>query len=340
MSSLANSQKCLIVGPSWVGDMMMAQSLFITLKDHNPKLSIDVLAPAWSQPLLDCMPEVRQSHVMPLGHGKLGLGERFSLGKMLRTEQYDCAIVLPNSWKSAIVPFAANIPQRIGYVGEMRYGLLTDPHQLDKQLLKMTVQRFVALAYPASEASKAIRAYPYPKLNITEDEQTSLRQKFGLSESNKLAVLCPGAEYGEAKRWPTEHYAKLAKLLIDENWQVCLSGSDKDASITQAIKQLTPQCLDLAGQTSLKEVTVLLSLADQVISNDSGLMHIAAAVDAPVIAIYGSSDPNFTPPLNDKAQIISLNLECSPCFKRSCPLEHLNCLKQISVEQVRALISA
>lgn len=338
MSSLANSQKCLIVGPSWVGDMMMAQSLFITLKDQNPKLNIDVLAPAWSQPLLGCMPEVRQSHVMPLGHGKLGLGERFSLGKMLRTEQYDCAIVLPNSWKSAIVPFAANIPKRIGYVGEMRYGLLTHPHQLDKQLLKMTVQRFVALAYPASEASQVLNTYRQPKLTITDAEQLALRQQFSLNASEKLAVLCPGAEYGEAKRWPADRYAQLAKSLMDANWQVCLAGSDKDLAITQAIKQQAPQCLDLAGKTSLKEVTVLLSLADQVISNDSGLMHIAAAVGAPVIAIYGSSDPNFTPPLSDKAQIVTLNLECSPCFKRTCPLEHLNCLKQISVEQVKALI--
>lgn len=318
--------------------MMMAQSLFITLKQYNPTLSIDVLAPAWSEPLLACMPEVKQSHVMPLGHGKLGLAQRFRLGKSLRNEQYDCSIVLPNSWKSAIVPFAANIPHRIGFLGEMRYGLLNDIHRLDKQLLTMTVQRFVALAYPKTQASKAINQYPSPKLIILPNEQQTLRHRLHLNAAKKLAVLCPGAEYGEAKRWPLDYYAQVAQTLIDNDWQVCLAGAKKDSEITSAIQTQVPDCLDLAGQTSLKEVTVLLSIANQVISNDSGLMHIAAAVNSPIIAIYGSSDPTFTPPLNSQAQVVSLNLKCSPCFKRSCPLSHLNCLKQISAEYILSKI--
>lgn len=322
--------------------MMMAQSLFIRLQQKNPELIIDVLAPEWSLPLLECMPEVNQGITMPLGHGKLGLGKRYQLGKELRKEQYDCSIVLPNSWKSAIVPFAANIPKRIGYKGEMRYGLLTDIHHLDKSQLAMTVQRFVALAEAPENIEQLKNEYPYPKLEIIQEEKQQCKDKFQLKDDLPVAVLCPGAEYGPAKRWPTEKFTELTKQLIKQGWQVCLAGSGKDAEITQTISEQAnhEHCIDLAGKTSLKEVTTLLALADQVISNDSGLMHIAAAVDTPVIAIYGSSDPNFTPPLSDKAQIVSLNLECSPCFKRECPKEHLDCLNNITVEQVLEKVSA
>lgn len=332
--------KCLVVGPSWVGDMMMAQSLFIRLQQRNPELIIDVLAPAWSLPLLECMPEVHKGISMPLGHGKLGLGKRYQLGKALRKEQYDCSIILPNSWKSAIVPFAANIPKRIGYKGEMRYGLLTDIHHLDKTQLTMTVQRFVALAHAKNNTVAAIKNYPYPRLEISDAAKQQCREKFNLNDSH-IITLCPGAEYGSAKRWPAEHFAELARQLIKKGWQICLAGSEKDAAITSTIAQAVnhDHCIDLAGKTTLKEVTTLLALSDHVISNDSGLMHIAAAVDTSIIALYGSSDPNFTPPLNDKAQTISLNLECSPCFKRECPLEHLDCLHNISVEQVLEKIS-
>ncbi|HHC75188.1 MAG TPA: lipopolysaccharide heptosyltransferase II [Thiothrix sp.] len=326
-------QRYLIVGPSWVGDMMMAQSLFIRLKQQSPEADIDVLAPAWSIPLLECMPEVRQGIIMPLGHGKLGLRERYQLGKQLREATYDTAIVLPNSWKSALVPFFANIPRRIGYRGEMRYGLLNDLHQLDKQRLSMTVQRFVALA--EKKDSTQPPHYAYPHLTVSDEEKAALKHALKLSNA-PLLVLCAGAEYGEAKRWSAQSYANVAKTVLDHGWQVCLAGSTKDAPITQAIAAQVnhPQCYDLAGKTSLKEVTVLLALATQVISNDSGLMHIAAAVNTPVIAIYGSSDPTFTPPLNQRADIIYLDLACSPCFKRECPLQHLDCLNQIKPQQV------
>jgi len=323
----------LIVGPSWVGDMMMAQSLFIRLKQQQPHVEIDVLAPAWSLPLLDCMPEVRQGIIMPLGHGKLGLRERYQLGKQLRDAAYDIAIVLPNSWKSALVPFFAKIPRRIGYRGEMRYGLLNDLRQLDKQRLNMTVQRFVALAETTD--NKQLPNYPYPHLNISDAEKSAVKHALKLSD-DPLLVLCAGAEYGAAKRWSASSYANVAKAMLAQGWQVCLAGSAKDAAITQTITEQVnhPQCYDLAGKTSLKEVTVLLALATQVISNDSGLMHIAAAVDTAVIAIYGSSDPNFTPPLNKRADVVYLDLACSPCFKRECPLQHLNCLNHIQPQQI------
>jgi heptosyltransferase-2 len=310
--------------------MIMAQSLFIALKQTYPELIIDVLAPAWSEPLLVSMPEVNASIVMSLGHGQLELKKRYQLGKSLRKKQYDWAIVLPNSLKSALVPFWANIPRRTGYKGEMRYGLINDMHHLDKQKLTMTVQRFVALAGEKNAVDTP--HYDFPALQVKQSDQEYVLDSFKLNHQLPVLALCPGAEYGSAKCWPAEHYAAVAEKAISENWQVWILGSEKDRAIAKEIKTAvgSEQCLQLAGETTLEQVIILLSLASQVISNDSGLMHIAAAVDSPVIALYGSSDPKFTPPLNSKAQIVTLNMSCSPCFKRECPLEHLKCLQDVS----------
>lgn len=327
-------QRCLVVGPSWVGDMVMAQSLFMTLKQRFPGMQIDVLAPAWSKPILAAMPEVHSSIEMPLQHGELALMQRFRLGNGLRAKHYDWAIVLPRSLKSALVPFWARAKVRTGYRGEMRYGLLNDIRPLDKSVLTMTVQRFVALGLPAD--AKLPAATPQPCLTVTQEQQAAARQKFLNGNADRLLALCPGAEYGGAKRWPAEYFAEVAKYHIDQGGQVILLGSGKDTPVTTEISSSvnSAACLDLAGKTSLQEVLALLALAEQVVSNDSGLMHVAAAVGSPVIALYGSSDPTYTPPLSDKAQIIHLGLQCSPCFKRECPLGHLDCLRKIKSEQV------
>lgn len=345
------SKKILIVGPSWVGDMVMAQSLFKVLRQHDPEAIIDVLAPSWSLPLLDRMPEVRRGIVMPLGHGRLGLGERYRLGKSLRLESYSQAIVLPNSLKSAIVPWAAEIPQRIGYRGEMRYGLLNDLRLLDKQQLKMTVQRFVALG---DEDGKPLPEIPEPKLEVQPQSIKEALKSLGLerprSSSGKLLVLCPGAEYGPAKQWPAEYFAAVAKEKLQQGWQVWLFGSEKDQQVCDEVADIaSPPPLrgrdrdrvrveNLAGRTTLEQAVDLMSLASMVVGNDSGLMHVAAALDRDLVAIYGSSDPGFTPPLNRRAQILDLKLECSPCFKRECPLGHTDCLTKLLPEQVLACI--
>lgn len=327
------SPKILIVGASWVGDMVMAQSLFITLKQQYPDCQIDVLAPRWTFALLDRMPEVSDAIEMPLGHGKLGLGERIRLGKKLRAHQYDRAFVLPNSLKSAITPFFANIPLRIGYVGECRWGLLNDARKLDKTLLKKTVQRFVALAYPKD--FQQVPNCPVPFFQIDSTRQRQVIDKFELDVGEKVLALCPGAEYGPAKRWPAAHFAELASHYLQQGWQVWLFGSEKDKEVAAEINGLAAgRCVDFSGKTSIAEAVDLMSLADTVISNDSGLMHVAAALNKRLVAIYGSSDPNFTPPLNDEASIISLGLECSPCFKRGCPLGHTRCLGDISPQSV------
>lgn len=330
-----NSPRILIIAPAWVGDMVMAQSLFITLKQQQPGCQIDVIAPKWTLALVSRMPEVSLAIEMPLARGKLGLIERINLGISLRLNHYTQAILLPNTWKSALTPFFANIPIRTGYVGEMRWGLLNDIRRLDKTVLTQTVQRFVELA-SKTQASVA-PVCPEPRFYISSENKQQALTKFQLQTNKKILALCPGAEYGEAKRWPIEHFAQVAKEKLSDGWQVWLFGSPKDTQVTAQINDLSGGlCVDLSGKTSIVEALDLLSLANVVISNDSGLMHVAAALDKNLIAIYGSSDPKFTPPLNAKAKIISLNLECSPCFKRECPLGHTRCLTEITPQQVIA----
>jgi len=313
--------------------MVMAQSLFITLKNAHPDCQIDVLAPAWSLALLERMPEVAHAIAMPLSHGQFGLFDRITLGKKLRANHYDQALLLPNSWKSALIPYFANIPVRTGYIGECRWGLLNDARKLDKSLLTMTVQRFVALGL--SKTASLPPECPVPKVVINQDQQQAVIEKFKLTSLEKILALCPGAEYGEAKRWPANYYAEVAKQKIAQGWQVWLFGSEKDKATAKLINsQAAGGCIDFTGRTSLAEAVDLMSLVDVVVSNDSGLMHVAAALDKKIIALYGSSDPGFTPPLNSKAQVISLKLHCSPCFKRECPLGHTWCLTGIKPEQV------
>jgi heptosyltransferase-2 len=270
---------------------------------------------------------------MPLSHGQFALLDRIKLGRKLRAEGYCQAIVLPNSWKSALIPYFASIPVRTGYIGECRWGLLNDARKLDKTLLTMTVQRFVALGLPNSVQLPP--EYPIPGLVINPNQQNAVIEKFNLTQSAEILALCPGAEYGPAKRWPASYYAEVARHKIDQGWQVWLFGSDKDKEAAEQInKEVDGRCIDFTGRTSLAEAVDLMSLVNIVVTNDSGLMHVAAALDKKIIALYGSSDPNFTPPLNAKAHVISLNLDCSPCFKRECPLGHTRCLTDIKPDQV------
>ena len=326
--------------------MVMAQSLFLTLKQVLPSSRIDVLAPAWSLPILQRMPEVANVIAMPLTHGQFGLSTRYKLGRQLHKNHYHQAIVLPNSWKSALIPFFAGIPQRTGFLGEQRYGLVNDSRRLNTALLTMTVERFVSLAYPKL-AQKPVN-FPYPRLVVDTHKQHAVRKKFALhhTASTKILALCPGAEFGAAKRWPAAYFAEVAREKLCQGWQVWLFGSDKDQAVTAHINQLCENhCTDFAGKTSLAEAVDLLSLVDTVISNDSGLMHIAAALNKPLIVLYGSSEPEFTPPLNNNAHILSLRLTCSPCFQRDCPIappehqNHLSCLTGIRPELVLKLIS-
>ncbi|MEH6580570.1 MAG: lipopolysaccharide heptosyltransferase II [Halioglobus sp.] len=330
-------EKILVVGPAWVGDMVMSQSLYIFLKNTRPNVSIDVLAPAWSEPLIARMPEVNQAIVKPIGHGELGLGRRHKLGKKLRAAAYDQAILLPNSFKSALAPFAARIPRRTGWRGEMRYGLLNDLRILEEDRLPLMVQRFVALGL---EPNAVLPEHLPPPRLVSDPVQAGLcGAKFQLDRSRPILALCPGAEFGAAKRWPVEYYAEIARRYLARGWQVALYGSAKDKEVTAEIVAECNghvDCRDLAGRTELAEAVDLLSLSTAVVSNDSGLMHIAAALQRPVLVVYGATSPDFTPPLSPGAQILVSDIDCAPCFQRECPLGHHRCMRDTSPDQVAA----
>lgn len=330
--------KILIFGPSWVGDMIMTQALFALLKQRHPDVIIDVLAPEWSRPILARMPEIRNTLTLSLQHGELQLKKRYQLGQQLKTECYDQAIIIPNSFKAALIPFWAAIPKRTGWRGEMRWGLVNDLRLLDKKQLPRIVQRFVALGLAADEPLPA--TLPQPTLQIDATLRTETLAKFNLNIDKPVLALCPGAEYGPSKRWPPTHFAQVALAKLAEGWQVWLFGSAKEQELTAAIQQATQAtCVDLGGRTSLAEAIDLLSCASGVVSNDSGLMHMAAALDRPTVALYGATNPHFAPPLTEKAKSLSLSLSCSPCAKRTCPLGHMNCLNNLQPEWVLASLN-
>lgn len=326
--------KILVVGPSWIGDMVMAQSLFISLKDKYPDCTIDVVAPEWSIPVLKRMPEVNRVFSLAVKHKQLALLTRYKMGCSLRSENYQQAIIIPRSLKSALVPFFAQIPQRVGYRGEMRYGILNDIRPLDKLVLKQTVHRYVNLV----SKKNLLKApeIPFPKLVIKESNRSRLLKELNLTLNKKTIGIIPGAEYGPAKQWP--YYKELARLLVNTGYQVWVFGSEKDHENGKKIAIQSNSIKNLCGKTSLVDVIDLISVCENVVSNDSGLMHVAAAVYVPLIAIYGSSTPDYTPPLTDKAAIQYLALECSPCFKRVCPLGHTNCLHDIKAQTILNMI--
>ena len=321
----------------------MSQSLYKRIKELEPNTLIDVMAPAWCKPILERMPEVNEAIEMPIGHGAFNLMGRRAIGVALRVKKYNHAIILPNSAKSALIPWFANIPKRTGWKGEMRYGLLNDLRP-NKQDFQYMVERYVALAHPKAEMKNSaslqgLDALPKPSLSIDSNVQQTTLDKFHLNSTIHTIGMCPGAEFGPAKQWPVEHYAKVADELTLLGQQVWLFGGAKDVSTTQAIRSLVDPkrqhlVSSLAGKTSLIEAVDLLAACNTVVSNDSGLMHVAAAVGCKVIGVYGSTSPDYTPPLSNNVCIVHTDIECRPCFKRECPLGHLKCLKELSPDAV------
>ena len=303
--------------------MVMAQALFklVAAEGHV----IDVLAPAWSLPIVARMPEVQDGIASETGHGELGFAKRRRIAKSLRDKGYDHAIVMPRSFKSALIPWIAGIPRRTGFRGEARFGLINDVRKLDRKVLDQTVKRFVALGI---EAGEPLPSAPQPALEIDAGRQRELIERLALDTRRPVIAMMPGAEYGAAKCWPLEHFAELAARLDENGYAVWVLGSDKDAAAGDAIAA-NSAAVNLCGKTSLEDVIDVLGLCEQAVSNDSGLMHVAAAVGIHVHGVYGSSSPDFTPPLTDARDIHYLRLDCSPCFKRECPLGHLDCLNGI-----------
>jgi heptosyltransferase-2 len=306
------------VAPNWIGDALMAQPLLARLHEKRPGLMLDALAPPWVAPVLRHMPQVADVIEAPFRHGALQLRERWTLGRTLRAKGYDQAIVLPNTLKATLVPFFADIPVRSGYVGEARYGLLN-----------LTYKRQKGVSMPLhyarlSEAPGKSPAEPLPRpvLSISPERVKATLARFNIVAP--YAVLCPGAEFGAAKRWP--YFDGLAK---ESRLPVVLLGSGNDAAACAGIEGL-----NLAGKTTLEDAIDILAGAEHVVSNDSGLMHVAAALGKPQVALFGSSSPEHTPPLSPAARVLWLHIECSPCYQRECPLGHFRCLKEIGVDRV------
>ena len=321
--------------------MVMAQSLFITLKQRFPDCEIDVVSPEWSLPVLARMPQVRRGIALPVRHGRFSFGTRYRLGRSLQANRYSHAVVLPRSWKSALVPFFAAIPVRTGYRGEMRYGLLNDIRRLDRTVLTRTVQRYVAHAFPAAEVAVSPPETPYPELRADNRNTERLLEELGLDLEKPVVGFMPGAEYGPAKQWPQAYFADLAVRLVEQGYQVWVFGSAKEAALGEEIvSNKAAAVYNLCGKTELVDVIDLVACAEQVVSNDSGLMHVAAAMGVKVNVIYGSSTPDYTPPLTAPAEVFYERLSCSPCFARTCRYGHYDCLSRITPEQVYQRMTA
>lgn len=321
--------------------MVMSQSLYQQLKIEHPDAELHVMAPSWCLPLLARMPEVDQPVLMPVGHGQFALKDRWQLGRQLRQEHYDWAIILPNSWKSALIPWFAGIPRRTGWTGESRYGLLNDLRP-NKKTFPMMVQRYVALALEKTQIQSPAQLpdYRYPALKTDPANQQQALQKLVLGTDRPILSLCPGAEFGPAKRWPDRYYADIAaRWIAEKNGQVWIFGSQKDVPVANDILNQLPtdaqqHCSILAGQTSIPEAIDLMALSQLVLCNDSGLMHIAAALNVSLVAVYGSTSTKYTPPLSEQVAMVHTDISCRPCFKRECPLGHLKCLNELYPEQV------
>jgi heptosyltransferase-2 len=327
----------LIVGPSWIGDMVMAQSLFIKLRRENSEAEIDVVAPDWSRPLLDRMPEVREAIGLPVAHGELRLGTRWRVGRSLAGRGYARAIVLPRSIKSALVPFFAGIAVRTGFRGEHRYGLINDMRPYDPLASRSMVTWYLILGQPASRPVP--EEIPHPRIRIDEPNRERLIDELGLDLSRPVVGLIPGAEYGPAKAWPLDSYGELTRRLAPDGFQIWILGSQNEREAGERIRDASGgSAVNLCGRTRLEDAADLLSLTSLVVSNDTGLMHLAAAVGARVVAIFGSSSPRYTPPLTDKASVLYLDLDCSPCFERRCRFDHYRCLREISVDSVLSAV--
>ena len=327
------ARRVLVIGPAWVGDMVMSQVIYSHLRAKEPDIVLDVLAPQATLSLVQRMPEVDRGILIKQGHGELGLRYRIGLGKQLSGEHYDQAIVTPNSLKSSLVPFWAGIPRRTGFLGEYRYFFLNDIKLLDKSRLPQMTDRFLVLADAGQSDMHS------PRLITDSENQNRLLKRFGLKQDRPIIAFCPGAEFGDAKKWPKAHFGMLGRQLVGEGYDIWLLGGPGDQdTATDIAADIGEGCVDLAGATTILDAIDLIGLADRVVTNDSGLMHVAAAVGTRLVAIYGSTSPSFTPPLTKEAGIASMQLDCRPCFKRQCPLGHKNCLNQLMPDQVRELL--
>ena len=326
--------RTLVISPNWIGDAVMSQPLLRLLKQQNPGRPIDVLAPPSVAPVWRAMKEVDSVLETPFRHGPLQLGERWKYGRLLRQQGYADAYVLPNTLKYALIPLFAGIGKRVGYKGEMRFGLINRMHH-DTVPPRPMVPFYAALA---SEPGAQQVDVPRPAMQVAGAVIDALCARLGIDRAQPLVVFAPGAEFGAAKRWPARHFAALAQAIMERESgsQVALLGSPKDKTACDEIVAITGTggMFNLAGVTRLDEAIALIAGAAAVVANDSGLLHIASALNRPVVGLYGPTDPDHAPPFSDMAKAVSLRLACSPCRQRECPLGHHDCMEKMDAQLV------
>jgi heptosyltransferase-2 len=327
-------RSALVVGPSWVGDIVMAQAFFAALRTSGQADAVDVVAPSPAFALLDRMPEVRRAVPLDVSHGRLGLRARWATARRLRETSYDRAFVLPSSFKSALLPLLAGVPVRTGYLGEMRYGLLNDivePVPLDG-LSDRNLRGYLGLLGPETATAASV---PNPRLPVDATNLAATLTRLGLDPDTPSMALAPGSSYGSAKQWPMEHFRELAHRFASDGWSVWVLGGPDEAALGDAIADGSHARIhNLCGRTRLLDAVDLLGVARVTVANDSGLAHIAGAVGSGVVVVYGPTPPAFASPLTDRSQLVSLDLECSPCFERTCPLGHHRCMRDIGVDEI------
>jgi heptosyltransferase-2 len=332
--------RTLIISPNWIGDAVMAQPLLQLLRAAHPERPIDVVAPPAVSPVWRQVAEVDEVLETPFRHGALQLKQRWKFARMLRQRGYADAYVLPNTIKYALIPWLAGIRQRVGYKGESRYGMINLMHH-DELPPRPMVAFYAALAKPpVTVQGPGLRAaLPRPRLVASAAQIAAVLERCGLDPALPVVAMAPGAEFGGAKRWPARHFAGLAQAVLarESSTQIVLLGSPKDKEACEEVAAGLPaearsQVFNLAGVTSLAEAIALIASAAAVVANDSGLLHIASALNRPVLALYGPTDPDHAPPFSDLAASISLRLDCSPCKQRECPLGHQDCMVKLTPE--------
>jgi heptosyltransferase-2 len=335
-----SAPRILVISPNWIGDAVMAQPLLQLLRAAHPDAVIDVLAPPAVSPVWRQAPEVAEVLETPFRHGALQLKQRWRYARLLKQRGYAAAYILPNTIKYALIPWLAGIKRRVGYKGESRHGLINLMHH-DETPPRPMVAFYAALATApvVTQGVAARAALPRPKLVVSEAQIAAVCQRTGIAAERPLVAFAPGAEFGGAKRWPARHFAGLAQAILarDPSTQIALLGSPKDKEACAEVGADMPEgsaVFNLAGATSLAEAIALIARASAMVANDSGLLHIASALNRPVVALYGPTDPDHAPPFSDMAASISLRLDCSPCKQRECPLGHQDCMVKMTPELV------
>jgi heptosyltransferase-2 len=329
--NLADSSPILLVPYLWIGDFVRCHSVVKQVRQRFPGRPIDMLASTLCAPLTDYMPGVRKAVVVDLPRSRLALGQQKALAERLKREGYGTALIMPRTWKAALAPYFAGIPERTGFVGEARFLLLNDLRYGEKRLPRM-VDRCGALALPPE--AKLPADWPLPELKVSREETEAWRQKHGLDADHRPVVaLAPGA-VGPAKRWPKEYYAELVRKLLAEGFAIWILGGPGEKALAADIAGGT-QARDLTGN-DLREAILALACATAAVSNDSGLLHVAAALGTPSIGIFGPTSPWHWAPLNPLAGTIetATKLDCRPCHKPVCRLVHHRCMRDIAPDQV------